>query len=179
MNNNPNSMPRYQCHKKVWALKIANVELREDGADIYPDEDDYAPFEVGIDWVGRFKPTNGECGYYVVYDDGYASWSPSKAFEDGYTRILSAIIPAAKPAVLATDALIDARDCMSRAADIFDQDGRVIEAGRLRHSADLCRAALSGGTATPKPEVVTDDTLNDIAAENEAARDDEWGEAEE
>ena len=85
--NASREMPRYLCHKKVWALKIAGVEMREDGADVYPDEDGYAPFEVGLDWLDRFKPINGDCGYYVVYDDGYASWSPTKAFEEGYERL--------------------------------------------------------------------------------------------
>lgn len=26
-------------------------------------------------------------GYYVVYEDGYESWSPAEAFEKGYTLI--------------------------------------------------------------------------------------------
>ncbi|PYX85030.1 MAG: hypothetical protein DMG70_05000 [Acidobacteria bacterium] len=26
-------------------------------------------------------------GYLVQYEDGYLSWSPAKAFEEGYTRI--------------------------------------------------------------------------------------------
>jgi hypothetical protein len=26
-------------------------------------------------------------GYYVMYKDGYQSWSPASEFEDGYTRI--------------------------------------------------------------------------------------------
>ena len=26
-------------------------------------------------------------GYYVVYEDGYKSFSPSKAFDEGYTLI--------------------------------------------------------------------------------------------
>ena len=38
-----------------------------------------------FDELTRLAPRVG--GYYVVYADGYASFSPSKAFEDGYTRI--------------------------------------------------------------------------------------------
>ena len=26
-------------------------------------------------------------GYYVRYPDGYESWSPAEAFEDGYTLV--------------------------------------------------------------------------------------------
>lgn len=86
-------MPRYQCHKKVHALKILGVRqapadqerMHVDG-DWYLDvEAPYSPVCVGHDFITRHMPTVG--GYYVVYDDGYASFSPAKAFEDGYTRI--------------------------------------------------------------------------------------------
>jgi hypothetical protein len=35
--------------------------------------------------VARGWPQVGD--YLVEYDDGYVSWSPAKAFEDGYSRI--------------------------------------------------------------------------------------------
>lgn len=88
-------MPRYQCHKRVWALKIKSIEMRIDttsssesgppsySALITPEEAGYAPFEVSVEYVAKHKPEVG--GYYVVYDDGYKSFSPAKAFEDGYT----------------------------------------------------------------------------------------------
>lgn len=86
-------MPRYQCHKQVWALKIkaieqapANQERQWPSGDwlLMPEEAGYAPIVVGHDeYVLRCKPQAG--GYYVVYDDGYTSYSPAKAFEDGYT----------------------------------------------------------------------------------------------
>lgn len=81
-------MPRYQCHKKVWALKIQAIT----GPDapgypslITPEDDGYAAFEVNAEYMEKHKPSVG--GYYVVYDDGYKSFSPAKAFEDGYTRL--------------------------------------------------------------------------------------------
>ena len=74
-------MPRYQCHKQVHALKIAAF----DGAIITPADEGYAPFVVTEDYVRKHNPEAG--GYYVVYDDGYKSFSPAKAFEEGYTRI--------------------------------------------------------------------------------------------
>lgn len=83
-------LPKYKCHKLVGALKIASVDLREDGADVYPADEGYEPFEVGLDWLRKFHVAQepaGQFGYYVVYEDGYASWSPSKAFEEGYTKI--------------------------------------------------------------------------------------------
>lgn len=89
-------MPKYKCHKEVWALKIRKIHLdhedawqegREtDGsATITPEEKGYAPFKVDAAYLAKHKPTVG--GYYVVYADGYKSFSPAKAFEDGYTRI--------------------------------------------------------------------------------------------
>ena len=92
MNDQPAApLPRYKCHKEVWALKIAAIEFGPTGsAKIAPVEKPYAPFVVDS---YRHKFHSGglesgvDLGYYVRYDDGYESWSPSKAFEDGYTLI--------------------------------------------------------------------------------------------
>lgn len=87
-------MPRYKCHKEVWALKIkdiqqapANQEALHPGGDwiITPEDEGYAPFPVGYEWYTKHKPEVG--GYFVVYKDGYKSYSPATAFEEGYARI--------------------------------------------------------------------------------------------
>lgn len=81
-------MPRYQCHKKVWALKIKAIDLELKGyvgATITPEDPGYAPFKVDAAYMDKHKPVVG--GYYVVYDDSYKSFSPAKAFEEGYIRI--------------------------------------------------------------------------------------------
>lgn len=86
-------MPKYQCHKKVWALKIRDICQNEAETEIVggswlivPEDDTYAPFEVShVDYVMKHKPKAG--GYYVVYEDGYQSYSPAEAFESGYTKI--------------------------------------------------------------------------------------------
>lgn len=89
-------MPRYQSHKKVWALKIAEIVFDRDlaketnretdgSATITPADDGYAKFKVDAAYVHKHKPEAG--GYYIVYPDGYKSWSPAKAFEDGYSRL--------------------------------------------------------------------------------------------
>lgn len=80
-------MPRYQCHKKVWALKIAGVEIHKDGsATIAPADEGYDPFVVKSAWSLKFQGDEDDLGYFVVYEDGYQSWSPTRAFESGYTR---------------------------------------------------------------------------------------------
>lgn len=77
-------LPRYICHKQVWALKIRSIEILEDGAGlITPEEEGYIPFHVTRDYMAKHVPKLG--GYWVKYDDGYQSWSPAKAFEEGYT----------------------------------------------------------------------------------------------
>ena len=90
-------MPRYKCHKEVWALKIkridydntqAHAENREtDGSAllVFEEEDRYAPLRVESSYLKKHDPHFG--GYYVVYADGYKSFSPAGAFEEGYTRL--------------------------------------------------------------------------------------------
>lgn len=78
-------MPRYKCHKEVWALKIEDVKRLGGQAVIFPAEEGYAPFDVSEEYVTKHNPQPG--GYFVVYEDGYNSFSPAEAFEDGYTRI--------------------------------------------------------------------------------------------
>lgn len=73
-------MPRYKCHKEVWALKIRSVG--DDGGLTFEDGR-YAPRLMSSTYMQKHKPQPG--GYFVVYDDGYESWSPAKAFEEGYT----------------------------------------------------------------------------------------------
>lgn len=84
-------MPKYKCHKEVWALKISEIHPgRRDGkgpgGTLVFAEEGYAPLSVGEDYLQR-DPQEG--GYYVVYADGYKSYSPAKAFEDGYTLVLA------------------------------------------------------------------------------------------
>lgn len=77
-------MPRYKSHKEVHALKIAQIDEHDHGgALITPEEDGYDPFEVSDEYMLKHVPMVG--GYYVVYADGYKSYSPAKAFESGYT----------------------------------------------------------------------------------------------
>lgn len=88
-------MPRYRCHKEVWALKIERVQLDADDARVEGRETDgsarlfvegpYSAIRVDHDYMRKHNPQAG--GYYVVYKDGYKSFSPAQAFEEGYTRV--------------------------------------------------------------------------------------------
>lgn len=84
-------MPQYVSHKKVWALKIADIEVVVDdggkaaSAIMRFAEPGYGARPVSGAYMAKHAPQVG--GYFVVYPDGYESWSPAKAFEDGYERI--------------------------------------------------------------------------------------------
>ena len=86
-------MPKYQCHKKAWALKIKLIKRDGEGEDretdgsawITPEEEDYAPIKIEHTYMKKHNPEIG--GYYVCYEGGYKSYSPAKAFEDGYKLI--------------------------------------------------------------------------------------------
>lgn len=79
-------MPKYICHKQVWALKITKVTVNEEADScilVFEQPETYGPHNVGYGFYQKHKPEPG--GYYVVYADGYDSYSPAKAFEEGYT----------------------------------------------------------------------------------------------
>jgi hypothetical protein len=84
-------LPKYQSHKKVWALKIKDIIDLNNATDgsrmIVPEDDGYAPFAVSGDYMTKHEPQIG--GYYVQYKDGYQSYSPAQAFEEGYSRVSS------------------------------------------------------------------------------------------
>lgn len=80
-------LPLYKSHKTVRAARILRTlvdcdalpsvrKLTLDGGHKFE-----APVSDPI-WA-RFVPTAGD--YYVVYEDGYISFSPMKAFEEGYS----------------------------------------------------------------------------------------------
>lgn len=81
-------MPRYRCHKEVWALEIGDVEYLPDRSgrgSMTPVNERYGKIELSADFMRRNNPQVG--GYFVVYKDGYQSYSPKEAFEEGYTLI--------------------------------------------------------------------------------------------
>lgn len=83
-------LPEYECHKRVRAAKIVqDIEL-VDKADHdlvleLPNAITRLHWEVGYPWYLKHKPEVG--GYIVIYADGYVSYSPAKAFEEGYSKL--------------------------------------------------------------------------------------------
>jgi hypothetical protein len=73
----------YICHKRVQAFKIAEIHPFALGAELVCAEADITIVSVNNAFIIRHAPEVG--GYYVRYEDGYESYSPAKAFEEGYT----------------------------------------------------------------------------------------------
>ena len=91
---NAMQMPQYQSHKKVWALKIKEVRITQHGirietAELVFEDEHYAPRQVSPEYIQKHDPKAG--GYFVVYEDGYESWSPRNVFESGYDLVDSPI----------------------------------------------------------------------------------------
>ena len=74
------TLQQFQSIKKVRAGEIAVVH--EDGCHVR-DADGLARWRSYVpDMTRRFTPSAGD--FWVVYDDGYQSLSPRKAFVEGY-----------------------------------------------------------------------------------------------
>lgn len=78
-----NQLPLYRCHKEVRAAKILGIETAFSYARLTLEE--YGDIYVTEEYLKKHAPHIG--GYFVVYADGYQSYSPAKAFQEGYTRI--------------------------------------------------------------------------------------------
>lgn len=82
------NIPRWKCHKEVNAFKIGQIDyklIHVDGSAVLTNDDGSIIVKVNANYMDKHKPELN--GYYVLYDDGYQSFSPAKAFEDGYTEI--------------------------------------------------------------------------------------------
>jgi len=92
--NRMKALPRYQCHKQVRAAKIREMLRELPWSAVDPEAcaavlrfvyDAHALVIVSKAYLDKHQPQAG--GYYVIYDDGYESYSPAGPFESGYTRI--------------------------------------------------------------------------------------------
>jgi len=86
------AMKIYQSYKTVKAGRIINLERVPA---IVPHEfiltlDVDEKVKVSDEWITKHAPEpplDFIGGYFVEYEDGYQSWSPEKAFEEGYKLI--------------------------------------------------------------------------------------------
>jgi len=80
-------LPKYLCHKEVQAVQIKHVIYDAPDYVITPMEKGIDPIRVTAEWQDRNGAKPG--GYFVRYKDGYESFSPARAFEEGYTAVQS------------------------------------------------------------------------------------------
>ena len=71
-------MEKYIGTKIILAESMEDTDFQMTTGRAFPDG-------VTVDKHGHGKP-----GYKVVYEDGYASWSPKETFERAYRRITDA-----------------------------------------------------------------------------------------
>lgn len=89
-------MKKFKSHKVVEAAKIVAAELDPDGLRLAIEGGDV--FTVAFPDTHKFRISEQDPGYLIRYADGYVSWSPTKAFEEGYTEEGAAeTIPASSP----------------------------------------------------------------------------------
>lgn len=86
-------MKQYKCHKVVVAGKITDLRAPGSYEFFVGIADQETPVSLTeaefIRVVGqRLKVEGEDLGYLVIYEDGYKSWSPSKAFEAGYSLLV-------------------------------------------------------------------------------------------
>lgn len=76
----------WKSHKIVKAGKILAFPPSFSGP-VTVEDVNGAPCKVDCapSVFARGRPNLGD--YIVIYDDGYKSWSPAKAFEEGYTQV--------------------------------------------------------------------------------------------
>lgn len=88
-------LPEYQSHKRVRAAKVVEVWDNSDenceAAGLNDtfivwllDNGGYVHVSQDLKMRGGDNPVDG---YYMLYRDGFESWSPPDAFKEGYTRI--------------------------------------------------------------------------------------------
>lgn len=81
-------MDKYIGIKIVSAIKIARVEIGEKGkATVFPEKRGQSAKFTKEGWPSRFHGDENDMGYFVEYQDGYQSWSPTKVFEQAYKNV--------------------------------------------------------------------------------------------
>lgn len=84
------NLPYFQSHKIVQAGKIESITTSDDGSIVTLENG--TELQLDADWTkNRFRSktpdSDPDKGYYVRYENEYESWSPTTAFEQGYTPV--------------------------------------------------------------------------------------------
>lgn len=82
-------MKEYKSHKTVKAAKITAIDTAAGAVEgweirIHTDDGGATEYKKNAAIFARYMPVVGD--YFVVYSDEYVSFSPAKAFEEGYAE---------------------------------------------------------------------------------------------
>lgn len=78
------TLATYRSHKTVHAGQIVGISFEHNRLLVKDHQGQHKTINVTAEWLARHKPVLD--GYFVVYNDGYCSFSPQAAFADGYTH---------------------------------------------------------------------------------------------
>lgn len=84
-------MTQYLCHKRVQAAKVVSVENGAALVTVKCDDGMSMTQAKNTGLLARYTPVVGD--YLVEYSDGYQSFSPAKAFLEGYHEFILEIGP--------------------------------------------------------------------------------------
>lgn len=79
-------LPKWQAHRIVGAAKIEKIERQGNTGLYLLHLEGGLHVHVTYSFVERHTPFVG--GYFVRHNDGFESFSPKHAFEEGYRRIV-------------------------------------------------------------------------------------------
>ncbi len=82
----PADWPRFRSHKNVRAVKIISTGSGAGAGLIRAALESGQSVVLDTTLNPQFRDVESG-GYLVAYADGYMSYSPAKAFEDGYSRL--------------------------------------------------------------------------------------------
>jgi hypothetical protein len=152
-------MNRYKSHKEVQAFKITDIRRQPDG-DAFIMGDGQEKW-TGDGWMNRHNPEVG--GYFVLYEDGYRSYSPAGAFEQGYISVDDATeeAPPEKTIEEHNLSLKAAKEQLMETLDEKDEEGEYKTGRTLRN---LIRAVVEAA------EEVKDKALATHEADREEVR---------
>jgi hypothetical protein len=120
-------LPQYRCHKIVNAARITAKEW-DAGFDelrlIFGDIGRY--ILVDKTWLKRHGPIHVN-GYYVVYEDGYRSYSPKRQFESGYTSMKMNLVKPERPVIISGFPGIGKSNLVKRYPAFADSDSSTFD----------------------------------------------------
>lgn len=128
-------LPTYVCHKQVHAFKIGSITHFKLGAELGSDcglvDEGGLRVEANQEFMKKHQPKVGD--YFVKYKDGYASISPAKAFEEGYTAVDEMGIRAVE---IAQEQMDQLRDIMGEIYTNGVRAGRALESEAFEAEAE-------------------------------------------